>query len=114
MADGDDGLYIIQNDLLLGMEDNTLPVPQNFTLEQNYPNPFNPVTTINYTLPVNSHVKLTVFDITGREIKTLVNQHQINGKHTVLFDASDLASGIYIYKLQAGSFAQSRKVILLR
>ena len=91
-----------------------LPVVESITLFPNYPNPFNPVTNINYSLPFKGNVKLTVFDITGREVKTLVNQSQNSGYYSVSFDASDFASGIYIYKLQAGSFEQSRKMILLR
>jgi hypothetical protein len=95
-------------------KDNFLGRPYKYFLYQNYPNPFNPITTINYTLQNNCNVKLTVFDVSGREVKKLVNQNQNSGRYSVLFDASNLASGIYIYKLQAGSFEQSRKLILIR
>ncbi|MEJ2636437.1 MAG: T9SS type A sorting domain-containing protein [Calditrichia bacterium] len=85
-----------------------------FTLYQNYPNPFNPVTTINYILKNSSYVKLSVFDITGREVKILVNKYQSGGEYSVLFKPSNLASGIYIYKLRIGPFEQTRKMMLLR
>ena len=85
-----------------------------FYLSQNYPNPFNALTRINYTLPNKSAVKLSVFDISGRVVKTLVNQVQNTGLYSVSLDASDLTSGIYIYKLKTGSFEQNRRMILLR
>ncbi len=88
--------------------------PSKYALRQNYPNPFNPQTTINYTLQIRSYVKLSVFDVSGREVKTLVNQSQDKGEQSVIFDASGLASGIYIYKLKAGSFKQSFKMVVLR
>ena len=88
--------------------------PNEIYLGQNYPNPFNALTTINYTLRNMDHVKLCVFDITGKLAKTLVNQIQNPGSYSVSFDASNLASGIYICKLKSGSFEQSRRMILLR
>jgi hypothetical protein len=88
--------------------------PINFNLAQNYPNPFNPVTTINYQLAKSGHVKLTVFDIRGRIIKTLVNEYQPRGKYKVTFDAVSLSSGIYFYRLELGDFSASRKLILLK
>ncbi len=88
--------------------------PNRYALYQNFPNPFNPATTINYELQNMSNVNLTIFDINGREIKTLLNRSQNAGLHSVIFNASDLASGVYIYKIKAGSFQQSRKMILLR
>ena len=86
----------------------------NFTLSQNYPNPFNPTTTINFLLNVKSNVQLTIYDITGREVKTLINQSQNRGRYSIPFNASGLASGVYIYRLKAGSTEQSRKMLLLR
>lgn len=87
---------------------------KSFILNQNYPNPFNPSTVISYRLDNNAPVQLTIYDLGGRKIKTLVNHYQAAGGHTVLFNATDLASGVYIYKLKVGSFAQNRKMILLR
>jgi len=89
-------------------------LPKRFILYQNYPNPFNPVTNINYTLQSKSNVKLSIFDLTGSEIRTLVRKIQNSGKYTVKFDASNLASGIYIYRLQTDLFEQSRKMILIQ
>jgi len=85
-----------------------------FQLNQNYPNPFNPVTIIKYELANTSSVKLTVYDLLGREVKTLVNKNQTAGKHQVSFDASDLATGIYVYKLTTTQFSETRKMLLLR
>lgn len=91
-----------------------------FSLSQNYPNPFNPVTTIKYSLPsVNSSggrdlVTLKVYDVLGNEIRTLVSEEQSPGFHKVIFDAENLPSGVYIYRLTAGSYSSSRKLILLK
>jgi hypothetical protein len=85
-----------------------------YNLSQNYPNPFNPTTTINYSLPNSSFVKLVVYNSIGQEIATLVNETIAAGNHNVEFDASNLPSGIYFYKLQAGSFVETKKMILLK
>ncbi len=91
-----------------------LRVPNRFVLDQNYPNPFNSSTIIPYQLKTKSDVILTVYDPTGREVKTLINTQQNAGKHSVSFDATCFGSGIYLYKLKADSFEHSRKMILLR
>jgi len=91
-----------------------LQVPKQFTLEQNYPNPFNPVTKIRYFLPQASKVTLKVYDILGREIATLVNGFEGDGNHEVIFDASSLSSGIYIYKLNAGSYSAVKKCVVMK
>jgi len=95
--------------------------PTIFTLEQNYPNPFNPTTIISYNIPSvistegrNLRVQLKVYDLLGREVATLVNEQKPAGSYNVTFDASTLPSGIYMYKLQAGSFSQSKKMILIK
>ena len=89
--------------------------PDNFVLKQNYPNPFNPTTTIRYELPRSSIVVLTIYDMLGREILTLVNERQKPGRYAVNFDASKLVSGIYFYKLQSGSdFVEIKKMLALR
>ncbi len=85
-----------------------------FDLKQNYPNPFNPITTINYYLRQDSHVQLSIYDMTGKKIKTLLNQQQNTGKKTLTFDGSALASGIYICTLKVGTLVKSRKMVLLR
>ena len=89
-------------------------LPERFVLEQNYPNPFNPSTTIQYALPNRSHVTLTVFNTLGERVATLVQGEQEAGNHEVQFQASNLASGVYFYRLQAGDFVQSRKLLLLK
>ena len=88
--------------------------PTIFTLEQNYPNPFNPSTKISWQSPVGSWQTLKIFDILGNEVATLVNEQKPEGSYNVTFDASTLPSGIYMYKLQAGSFSQSKKMILIK
>jgi hypothetical protein len=88
--------------------------PKAFALMQNYPNPFNPSTVISYQLPVSSQIILKVYDVLGREVKTLVNEHKVAGSYTANFDASKYASGVYFYRLQAGSFVQTKKMLLVK
>jgi hypothetical protein len=85
-----------------------------YKLTQNYPNPFNPATTIQYILPQAGMVKLTLYNILGQEIRTLVNEMKEAGTHTINVDASDLNSGMYIYKIESGSFVQTRKMTLVK
>ena len=92
--------------------ENTLPT--SFKLEQNYPNPFNPTSTIRYSIPKESFVKISVFDILGREIKVLVNGETKPGFYEIVFDAKEFASGIYIYKISTPYFNQSKKMILMK
>jgi hypothetical protein len=89
-------------------------VPQRFSLAQNYPNPFNPSTTIKYELPKSSHVSLSVYDILGREVSLLVNERRDAGVYEVKFDGSNLASGVYFYRLQAGDFVAAKKLLLIK
>jgi hypothetical protein len=91
-----------------------LEIPQEFRLEQNYPNPFNPSTTIRYSLPVRSHVTLVVFNTLGQQVGVLQNGEQAPGYHEVTFDGSGLSSGVYFYRIEAGSFVQTRKLLLIR
>jgi len=89
-------------------------IPGAFALMQNFPNPFNPSTTLSYSLSVSSRVDLRVFDLLGREVAELVNREQHPGTYTVAFDASGLASGMYFYRLTAGDFAQTKKLLLTK
>ena len=94
-------------------------IPKSFALQQNYPNPFNPTTNIVYELPVGAKVKLEVFNILGQKVRTLVNKDQAIGQHQIQWDGNDdlglkVGSGIYIYRLDAGTFTESRKMLLLK
>jgi hypothetical protein len=95
-------------------KDETEIIPTSFSLSQNYPNPFNPATTIKYDLPQNSDVTLKVYDVLGKEVATLVNENQSAGTYTVKFNANNFASGIYFYRISAGSFTQTKKFILMK
>ncbi len=105
-------VYTFNSSILTGIKLNK--AVSTFTLNQNYPNPFNPTTTISYQLPVNSKVVLKIYDLLGREVATLVNGDQISGSHQVQFDGSKFASGVYFYRIEAGSFVQTKKLILLK
>jgi photosystem II stability/assembly factor-like uncharacterized protein len=88
--------------------------PRHFSLEQNYPNPFNPSTVIGYDLPNSARVKLALFDVLGRQVRTLVDETKPAGTYTVEFDAGGLPSGVYFYRLQANEFTQTKKLVLTR
>ena len=99
---------------LTGVETPKEMKPSSFALDQNYPNPFNPKTGIRFEVPGVSDVNLTVYDILGREVAVLVNEKKVAGRYEVTFDGSNLASGAYFYRLQAGGFVQTRKLLLVR
>lgn len=89
-------------------------IPDAFQLSQNYPNPFNPTTVINYSLPVAEKVVIKIYDVLGREIAGLVNEFKQAGEYSVTFDASNLSSGVYFYRINAGKFSQTKKLILAK
>jgi hypothetical protein len=89
-------------------------IPQKFRLEQNYPNPFNPTTTISFFLSTKNNIKLTLNDILGKEIKIIAQGNYSYGEHSIDMNASDLASGVYFYKLEAGEFVDVKKLVLLK
>ena len=97
-----------------GVEEVGPVVPRSFSLAQNYPNPFNPTTTIAYSLPAAAHVTLKVFDTLGREVATLVDENEPPGVKSLRFDASRLSSGVYYYRVMAGSFVGTKQMLLLR
>jgi hypothetical protein len=105
------GVIIVQNPV--SVDDGEL-VADKLELMQNYPNPFNPSTNIGFRISDREFVSLKVYNILGDEIATLVNEEKEQGVYDVTFDAAGLASGMYLYKLQAGSFVETRKMILLR
>jgi hypothetical protein len=89
-------------------------LPREFDLEQNFPNPFNPSTVIRYAIPVKSRVLLTVHNILGQVVATIVNESQDAGFHEIRFDAPNLSSGVYLYRLEAGKFVETRKLTLIK
>ncbi|MGE5682007.1 MAG: T9SS type A sorting domain-containing protein, partial [Bacillota bacterium] len=95
-------------------EENTKTAVKEFTLYGNYPNPFNPATTINYVLPKDLHVELSVYDMLGREVKMLVHEQQNAGVHKITFESGSLSSGIYIYRIKAGQYTSTHKMLLLK
>ena len=94
-------------------------IPDVFALHQNYPNPFNPVTTLRYDLPENDHVNITIYDMLGRQVKTLVNQTHDAAYRSVIWDAANdygkpVSAGIYLYQIQAGEYISTKKMVLLK
>ena len=103
---------------VLSLNEN-LVIPEKYTLYQNYPNPFNPITTLRYDLPENGHVNITIYDMLGRQVKTLINQTQDAGYRSVIWDATNnygkpVSAGIYLYQIQAGEYMQTKKMVLLK
>jgi hypothetical protein len=98
----------------VSIEDDLVNNPVQFQLDQNYPNPFNPSTKIKYSIPQSSNVVIKVFDILGNEIETLVNEEKSVGTYELTWYAENLPSGIYFYKLQTGSFVETKKMILMK
>jgi hypothetical protein len=99
---------------LTAINNNNTGIPSAYKLEQNYPNPFNPSTMINFSIPRSGMVDLRVFDILGREVAVLVNGMTVAGNHTVPFDASSLATGVYFYTLVSGDFRETKKMLLVK
>lgn len=114
---GESELWLLDNVkatvIVVGVNDNQ-PVVNSFDLSQNYPNPFNPSTLIKFSIAERSNVTLKVFDMLGREVATLLNTTKDAGSHEVSFDASNLASGLYVYTLSAGNFTSSKKMMLMK
>jgi hypothetical protein len=102
------------SDLITGVADQSNEIPSGFVLEQNYPNPFNPSTTIKYSTPFSEFITVKVYDVLGREVATLINEEKSAGSYEVNFNASQLSSGIYFYKLTTGNFVETKKMILMK
>ena len=111
-----DALALIVNkvDIMLPVDEKNIDIPSEYTLYQNYPNPFNPSTIFRYSIPVKSDVELAVFDLTGRQIVTLVDKVQQPGQYTIQWNASNIPSGVYLYRIQAGNFQKVKKSILIK
>lgn len=90
------------------------PKPNDYALDQNYPNPFNPTTSIKFSIPKGSNVKLIIYDLLGNEVETLVDEYRPAGTYSVKFNGSELTSGIYIYRLQAGEFVSTKRMALIK
>jgi hypothetical protein len=99
---------------ITGIQNTNNQIPNKFSLEQNYPNPFNPTTNIKFAIPSTGLVKLVIFDILGREVETLVNEVKVAGNYTVDFNASALSSGVYFYRIEAGNFTMTKKMLLVK
>ena len=89
-------------------------IPTEYSISQNYPNPFNPITKIRFALPKTTITKVTIYDLLGREIITPVNKKLPAGFHEINIDSNNLSSGVYLYRIQAGDFIQSKKMILMK
>ena len=106
------GMAALSSGMITGIADAVMP--ESFYLHPAYPNPFNPVTTVRYDLPRDSHVQLSVFDLAGRQMAMLVNDHMVSGHHSIEWDATGEASGVYILKLKAGNVTRAQKILLLK
>jgi photosystem II stability/assembly factor-like uncharacterized protein len=107
-------LHTTNGGITTGVSEENTNIIKEFSLEQNYPNPFNPSTTISYSITKKSNVVLKVFDVLGRQVTVLVNEGQLQGNYEVEFDASNLTSGIYFYRIQTGDFVESKKMVLIK
>ncbi|MCH7827919.1 MAG: T9SS type A sorting domain-containing protein, partial [Bacteroidetes bacterium] len=113
-AVGESGIILRTSSVVTAIDDNQIKQPNSFILMQNYPNPFNPSTTIQYVIISRQFVSLKVYDILGREVATLVNEEKPIGSYRINFDGSKLTSGVYFYRLRAGSFTQTKKFVLMK
>jgi hypothetical protein len=100
--------------IIVSKENEVTGNPTEYSLSQNYPNPFNPSTKISWQVPVGSHQTLKIYDVLGNEVATLVDEYKPAGSYEVEWDASGFPSGVYFYQLKAGSFVETKKMILLR
>ncbi len=108
------GSYVFRSRTTTTSTTESPSLPEKFSLMQNYPNPFNPTTNIRFKISDLGFVSLIVFDVLGRELRTLVNEVKTPGEYSVSFDASDLGSGVYFYRLRAGEFVETRKLVLMK
>ena len=101
-------------DHVVSVERENSQIPETYALSQNYPNPFNPATQINFSVPQASVVHITIYDIVGREVEVLVNEYLDAGNYTTNWNAANYSSGVYFYRMETGSFAQVKKMILMK
>lgn len=117
------GIVIVQGGSFRAIGDSTIvdvtmpdgpTIPVEFALEQNYPNPFNPTTTISFDLPHQSHAVLIIYNVLGQQVATVVNESLPPGRYTRTFEAGRLASGVYLYRLVAGQYSETKRMVLLK
>jgi hypothetical protein len=114
LNEGNPSVVVQLGSIIITSNEQNSKIPITPTLHQNYPNPFNPSTNITYELPEAREVKISVYDITGRLVQTLQNGRKAAGSYTLSFDASNLSSGIYFYRITAGDFVQTRRMTLIK
>ena len=108
------GVWIYTDTTLTSVTPVVSGIPKSFELKQNYPNPFNPVTIIGFSVPVTGLVTIKIFDVLGKEVWTLVNEKLQPGTYGTSFDGSKLTSGVYFYKISAGDFRETKKMLLVK
>ncbi|NQU35430.1 MAG: T9SS type A sorting domain-containing protein [Bacteroidetes bacterium] len=115
-AGGSDVLLILvaPDTGFIAIEDSPRLYPNSFLLDQNYPNPFNPTTTISFELPMSTTVNLSIYNVTGQLVETLVNEHKNVGYHSVIWNASGVGSGLYFYRIEAGDYSETKKCLILK
>jgi hypothetical protein len=109
-----DGVLYGDTSMLVGINQISSEVPESFSLSQNYPNPFNPTTNIKFQIAKSGFVKMIVYNALGKEIKNLVNQQLQPGTYEADFDASNLPSGVYYYRMETEGFTQTKKMVLIK
>jgi hypothetical protein len=100
--------------IITGVAESEEALPIRFWLGENYPNPFNPLTTLEFAIPVRSRVTMKLYDVSGREVRTLADEEMDPGQHKIILQASGLSSGVYYFRMTAGTFVQTRKVALIK
>ena len=113
LANGDEGLMVYSFNSYVSIEDELTLFPKYFSLFQNYPNPFNPVTTISYQLSQSSNVSLSIYNINGQLVDTLLNEFQDAGIYQIKWGADNIKSGVYFYRIKVGEFVETKKCVLL-
>ena len=111
---GEIGFWYQYEVILVNLDEEDNRIPIEYELFQNYPNPFNPHTTIEYSIPKECYVSLIVYDILGREVVKLVNEKQKEGTYKILFNGNKLASGFYVYRIKAGKYIETKKMVYLK
>jgi hypothetical protein len=106
--------FITYNNLITTDVENEAAMPSNYLLSQNYPNPFNPTTAISYELPEADYVRIKVYNLIGKEVAVLVDEQKQAGKYKLQFDGSGIPSGVYFYRIQGGSYSETKRMILLK